>query len=139
MSSALAPDQPAIPSRSREVRLARRPEGLPVPDDFAVVSVDVPRPGPGELLVRNLVFSVDPYMRGRMSAGPSYAPGWELGEAMVGGAIGEVVVDGSGALARGPSWSTGSAGVSTRSSRAARRSRWTPLGTRSRGSSGRSG
>jgi NADPH-dependent curcumin reductase CurA len=94
--------RPDVPARADEIRLARRPHGVAVPADFATVTVDVPRPGPGQLLVRNLVFSVDPYMRGRMDDAPSYAPAWELDTAMLGGAIGEVVAVGSPAAGSAP-------------------------------------
>jgi NADPH-dependent curcumin reductase CurA len=77
------------------VRLARRPVGEPVPDDFEIAAVDV-EPQEGRLLVRNLFMSVDPYMRGRMSEAKSYAAPYELGRVMYGGAVGEVV--GSGEL-----------------------------------------
>ncbi|GAB3009374.1 NADP-dependent oxidoreductase [Amycolatopsis acidiphila] len=74
-----------------EVRLASRPEGWPTAADFEVVDTEVPSPGPGQLLVRNLEISVDPYMRGRMKAAKSYVEPYKVGEAMLGGAIGEVV------------------------------------------------
>ncbi len=77
------------------MRLARRPVGEPVPDDFEIAAVDV-EPQEGRLLVRNLFMSVDPYMRGRMSEAKSYAAPYELGRVMYGGAVGEVV--GSGEL-----------------------------------------
>jgi NADPH-dependent curcumin reductase CurA len=78
--------------KSREIRLARRPHGEPVPEDFELAEVELPDdPGAGKALVRNVFMSVDPYMRGRMSDAPSYAPPYELGEAMYGGAVGEVV------------------------------------------------
>ena len=73
------------------MRLARRPTGAPVPEDFTIATVELPEPGSGQVLVRNLVFSVDPYMRGRMNAGPSYTAGFAVGTAMDGGAVGEVV------------------------------------------------
>jgi hypothetical protein len=76
---------------TREVHLVSRPSGWPVPENFAVVSAELPEPGEGELLVRNTYLSVDPYMRGRMNDVPSYVPPFELGYAMTGGAIGEVV------------------------------------------------
>src|SRR5262249_54945303 len=78
-------------TRSREVQLQRRPVGLPTPDDFAIVEVDVAKPGDGEVLVRNVCMSVDPYMRGRMVDRKSYAPPFKLGATMNGGAIGRVV------------------------------------------------
>lgn len=76
---------------AREWQLVRRPHGEPVPSDFRLVTVDRPDPAPGEVVVRTLAMSVDPYMRGRMNEGPSYAPRWELGETMQGGAVGQVV------------------------------------------------
>ena len=77
--------------KSREVRLARRPHGEPVPEDFELAERELAEPADGELLVRNVFVSVDPYMRGRMSDAPSYAPPYELGRPMYGGAVGEVV------------------------------------------------
>jgi NADPH-dependent curcumin reductase CurA len=73
-----------MPTHSREVHLVRRPEGAPVAGDFTLVETEVADPAEGEVLVRNLLMSVDPAMRPRMSAGQ------ELGEAMAGGAIGRV-------------------------------------------------
>ncbi|WP_370942435.1 NADP-dependent oxidoreductase [Amycolatopsis sp. cg5] len=76
-----------------EVRLVSRPDGRPVPSDFSIVDTDVPVAGPGQVLVRNQLLSVDPYMRGRMSTAKSYAEPYELGVVMNnGGAVGEVVV-----------------------------------------------
>ena len=74
----------------REVRLASRPVGWPTHDDFAVVESELPELADGQLRVRNVVMSVDPYMRGRMSAAKSYAAPYEVGEAMTGGAVGVV-------------------------------------------------
>ena len=77
--------------RSREVQLRRRPVGLPSADDFSIAEVDVAAPRDGEVLVRNVCMSVDPYMRGRMVDRKSYAPPFALGATMNGGAIGRVV------------------------------------------------
>lgn len=60
-------------------------------DNFAFVETDVPTLAPGQVLVRNLVMSVDPYMRGRMNDAKSYAAPYEVGKALYGGAVGEVV------------------------------------------------
>ncbi|GAA1980462.1 NADP-dependent oxidoreductase [Amycolatopsis minnesotensis] len=79
------------PAKATEIRLAARPQGAPTLDDFSIVDTGVPAPGPGEILVRNLVLSVDPYMRGRMSDAKSYAAPYEVGKVMHGGALGEVV------------------------------------------------
>ena len=77
--------------RNRQVLLARRPAGYPEAADFEVVETPLPEPGPGEVLVRTLYLSVDPYMRHRMSDARSYAPPAPLGEVMIGGAVGEVI------------------------------------------------
>jgi NADPH-dependent curcumin reductase CurA len=77
--------------KSREIRLARRPEGLPRPEDFRLAETEGPAPGPGQVLVRNIYMSVDPYMRGRMVERESYVPPFQIGEALSGGAVGQVV------------------------------------------------
>jgi NADPH-dependent curcumin reductase CurA len=76
---------------SREIRLKRRPTGLPGAGDFELAEVRLPEPESGELLVRNIYMSVDPYMRGRMREQESYTPAFRLGEPLSGGAVGEVV------------------------------------------------
>jgi NADPH-dependent curcumin reductase CurA len=76
---------------TREWQLAARPHGEPTPDDFRLVETERPDPADGQVVVRMLVMSVDPYMRGRMRAGKSYAAAWEVGETMQGGAVGRVV------------------------------------------------
>jgi NADPH-dependent curcumin reductase CurA len=65
-----------------------------VPEDFELADRELAGPGEGQLLVRNVFMSVDPYMRGRMNDAPSYAPPYELGKPMYGGAVGEVVSGG---------------------------------------------
>ncbi len=74
----------------REVRLASRPNGWPTHDNFEVATVEPPALADGELRVRNTFLSVDPYMRGRMNDGPSYADPFKVGEVMYGGAVGVV-------------------------------------------------
>jgi NADPH-dependent curcumin reductase CurA len=76
---------------SREIRLKNHPAGLPSEHDFELVSVPIPTPGAGEVLVRNLYMSVDPYMRGRMTAQPSYVEPFQLGQPLEGGCVGQVV------------------------------------------------
>lgn len=71
--------------------LAARPKGTPLLHDFALVERDLPALNEGEVRVANRWLSVDPYMRGRMNDTKSYAPPFQLGEPMQGGAIGEVV------------------------------------------------
>jgi NADPH-dependent curcumin reductase CurA len=80
-----------MPVATREWQLAARPHGEPAPEDFRLVERERPDPGEGQVVVRMLVMSVDPYMRGRMNAGKSYAAAWEVGETMKGGAVGRVV------------------------------------------------
>ncbi|MEV4258546.1 NADP-dependent oxidoreductase [Spirillospora sp. NPDC049652] len=84
-----------MPFTSREWRLAARPAGEPKPSDVAFTTVTVPDPGDGQVVVRNDVVSVDPYMRGRMNDVPSYIPPFELDEPMTGAAVGTVVASGA--------------------------------------------
>lgn len=86
---------------SREVHLAARPRGVPTAADFRLVEVPMPLPAEGQALVRNVFMSVDPYMRGRMNDGPSYAASFGLNEVMTGGAVGQVVASRTPALAVG--------------------------------------
>src|SRR6266852_4530096 len=76
---------------NRRVVLASRPEGAMSEDNFRIESAPLPKCGDGEVLVRNLWLSLDPYMRGRMSDAKSYAKGVDIGEVMVGQTLGEVV------------------------------------------------
>ncbi len=78
-------------STNRRIVLAARPVGLPREADFRLEDVALPEPDEGEILVRSRYLSLDPYMRGRMNEGASYAPGVALNEVMVGGTVGEVV------------------------------------------------
>jgi NADPH-dependent curcumin reductase CurA len=76
---------------SREIRLASRPRGLPTADNFTLAQIELAPPQDGQVLVRNLYISVDPYMRGRMNDRKSYVPPFELGKPLGGGAVGEIV------------------------------------------------
>ena len=76
---------------NRQVLLASRPQGAVAEANFRIVDAPLPEPGEGELLVRNEWLSLDPYMRGRMSAAKSYAPSVGIGEVMVGQTVGAVV------------------------------------------------
>ncbi len=71
--------------------LKRFPTGMPSPDDFTLEDRPVPTARPGELLVKTLWLSVDPYMRGRISPARNYAAGTQIGDLMRGGGVGEVV------------------------------------------------
>lgn len=77
---------------SREIHLLSYPQGIPQESDFELVERQIPQPGPGALLVRNIYMSVDPYMRGRMRPGKSYTASFQLGEPLSGGCVGQVVV-----------------------------------------------
>ncbi|TDQ45885.1 NADP-dependent oxidoreductase [Actinorugispora endophytica] len=83
---------------AREIHLVARPEGPPVPGDFALVERELPDPGQGELLVRNLVISVDPYMRGKMAGRRTYTDPYELNAPMDGGSVGVVEASGDPAF-----------------------------------------
>ena len=76
---------------SREIHLISRPTGMPTPANFTLAQTKLEPLQDGQVLVRNLYMSVDPYMRGRMNCGESYVPPFELGEPMSGSAVGEVV------------------------------------------------
>ena len=75
----------------KEIRLAARPTGWPSAETFATATVDIPQPAEGQVLVRNLFMSVDPYMRARMNDVKSYVPPFQVGQPLEGGAIGEVI------------------------------------------------
>jgi len=77
--------------RNRRVLLASRPSGWVSEANFRIEETPLPQPAQGEVLVKNLWLSLDPYMRGRMSDAKSYVKGVELGDVMVGQTVGEVV------------------------------------------------
>ena len=76
---------------SREIRLASRPSGIPTADNFTIAGTTLAPLEDGQVMVRNLFMSVDPYMRGRMNDRKSYVPPFEIGKALDGGAVGEVI------------------------------------------------
>ncbi|HUJ55833.1 MAG TPA: NADP-dependent oxidoreductase [Gaiellaceae bacterium] len=88
-------------ARNVQVTLAARPAGEPKESDFALVEGDVPAPGEGEVVVRNLWLSLDPYMRGRMNDVRSYVAPIALGEVMGAQGVGEVVESRTPRLAPG--------------------------------------
>jgi NADPH-dependent curcumin reductase CurA len=77
--------------KSTQIRLAKRPEGEPGDDTYDVVEVDLPELEDGQVLLRVIYLSLDPYMRGRMSAAESYAEPVEVGDVMCGGTVCEVL------------------------------------------------
>ena len=90
-----------VPTTAREVRLVARPNGMPVASDFEVAEAEVRQPAEGEVVVRNLFLSVDPYMRGRMNDVKSYVPPFALDAPLDGGAVGVVEASGDDALKPG--------------------------------------
>ncbi|QDU82587.1 NADPH-dependent curcumin reductase [Polystyrenella longa] len=76
--------------QNRRIVLNSRPQGAPKPSDFRMEKTSVPEPAAGEFLLRTIYLSLDPYMRGRMSEGPSYAEPVALDEVMVGGTVSRV-------------------------------------------------
>ncbi|EFH81901.1 NADP-dependent oxidoreductase [Ktedonobacter racemifer] len=77
--------------KNMQVLFANRPKGWVQESDFKIVESEIPQPKEGQVLVKNSYLSLDPYMRGRMSAGKSYAAPMEIGDVMVGGTVGVVV------------------------------------------------
>ena len=77
--------------QAKEIRLVSRPQGEASQADFELAKVDLAELRPGEVLVRNSFFSIDPYMRGRMNEGKSYIMPFALGKPLDGAAVGQVV------------------------------------------------
>ena len=80
-----------MPEMNRQVLLKQRPSGMPVTDDFAIVEGPVPEPGDGQVLLRGIYLSLDPYMRGRISGQRSYARPVGIGEVIEGRVVGRVM------------------------------------------------
>jgi NADPH-dependent curcumin reductase CurA len=77
-------------NQNRQVLLKRRPTGMPTTADFAIADSPMPDPAEGEVLLRGIYLSLDPYMRGRISAARSYAKPVEIGAVMEGRVVGQV-------------------------------------------------
>ena len=88
-------------SQGKRIVLAARPVGEPKPSDFRLEECPVPTPGAGEVLLRTIWLSLDPYMRGRMSDGPSYAQPVPVGGVMEAGTVSEVIASNNPAFAKG--------------------------------------
>jgi NADPH-dependent curcumin reductase CurA len=76
---------------NREIHLKSRPTGMPRAENFELVETEIPKPGQGQFLVRNIWMSVDPYMRGRMMDRQSYVPPFQVGRVLDGGSVGQVI------------------------------------------------
>ncbi len=86
---------------ARSILLNARPEGWPKPGDFRIEDARLSDPAPGEVQLQTLWLSLDPYMRGRMNAGASYAPGVDLGKPLPSEAVARVLTSGDPAFAPG--------------------------------------
>ena len=86
---------------NRRYVLARRPQGAPTAADFRLETAPLPVAGPNQVLLRTLYLSLDPYMRGRMNEGPSYAPPVAVGATMVGQTVSEVTASNLAAFRAG--------------------------------------
>jgi NADPH-dependent curcumin reductase len=85
--------------KNHKVVLASRPVGEPKPEDFRMIEEVIAEPGPGEVLLKTLWLSLDPYMRGRMSEAKSYAEPTAIGQVMPGGAVSKVIATNNKAFA----------------------------------------
>ncbi len=86
---------------NRRLVLAQRPEGVPTESTLRLEEVEIPTPETGQMLLRTVFLSLDPYMRGRMSAAPSYAPPVGIDEVMVGGTVAQVALSNLAGFAEG--------------------------------------
>src|SRR6267378_539707 len=86
---------------AKRVVLVSRPVGEPKPSDFRIEDYALPAPGDGQVLLRTIWLSLDPYMRGRMSDGPSYATPVPIGGVMEGGTVSEVIASNNPGFAKG--------------------------------------
>ena len=98
---AISPAQAATDPTNRRIVLASRPEGKPTVANFRLETTPVPQPEEGEVLLQTRFLSLDPYMRGRMNPGKSYADRVELGDVMVGGTVSEVIASRNPGFAEG--------------------------------------
>ena len=76
---------------TEQIVLASRPKGMPTTENFRSEKVELNELKEGEILLKGLYYSVDPYMRGRMNDAKSYAPPFEINKPIVGSVIGKVV------------------------------------------------
>ena len=90
-----------MPQSAKRVILASRPVGEPNASNFRIEDYAPPTPGEGQVLLRNIYLSLDPYMRGRMNDGPSYVAPMPVGGVMEGGSVSEVIASNNPGFARG--------------------------------------
>ena len=87
--------------QAKRIVLVSRPVGEPKASDFRLEDCAIPSAGEGQVLLRTIWLSLDPYMRGRMSEGPSYVPPVPIGGTMEGGTVSEVVASNNSGFAKG--------------------------------------
>ena len=97
----MSPGNRTAPGVNRQIVLAQRPHGMPKESDFKLVEGQIPQAGAGEMLVRALYLSVDPYVRGRIGGTTTYAKAVQPGDVVVGDAVGEVVESGDPRMTEG--------------------------------------
>src|SRR5882757_1216326 len=95
------PEEPPMSQPAKRVVLVSRPVGEPKASDFRIEEYAAPVPAAGEVLLRTIWLSLDPYMRGRMSDGPSYAQPVPIGGVMEGGTVSEVIASNNPAFEKG--------------------------------------
>jgi NADPH-dependent curcumin reductase CurA len=94
-------EETTMSQSAKRVVLVSRPHGEPKASDFRVEDHAIPTAGPGQVLLRTIWLSLDPYMRGRMSDGPSYATPVPIGGVMEGGTVSEVIASDNPGFAKG--------------------------------------
>src|SRR5690554_5932866 len=88
-------------TQNQRIILSRRPVGMPDENHLQADTAAVPTPGDGQVLLKTIYLSLDPYMRGRMSAARSYAASVDLGDVMEGGTVSQIVASNN------PDWKEG--------------------------------
>jgi len=97
----MTPGNSEVPSVSRQIVLAQIPEGMPKESDFSLMEVELPPVGAGQVLVRGLYLSVDPYIRSRLGRSSAYGKGLQPGDVILGCVVGQVLESGDPRLAAG--------------------------------------
>ncbi len=87
--------------QNKQVRLASRPTGWVTEENFTITDAEIGEPGEGEVLVRNMFMSVDPYMRSRMNDAKSYIPPFQIGEVLQAGVVGQVIASNFDGISEG--------------------------------------
>src|SRR3954471_22614956 len=94
-------EETTMSQTAKRILLNARPVGEPKQTDFRLEDYPIPEPGEGQVLLRTIWLSLDPYMRGRMSDGPSYAAPVPIGGVMEGGTVAEVIASNNPGFAKG--------------------------------------